>query len=43
MLWGHKVPDFFTELQFQTEQAVLTGALAAEYHPATIRFLQTAV
>ncbi len=43
MLRGHKVPDFFTELQLQTEQAVLTGALAAEYHPVITRFLQTAI
>ena len=43
MLRGHKVPDFFIELQLQTEQAVLTGALAADYHPAIIRFLQAAV
>ncbi|MGA9697066.1 MAG: cobalamin-dependent protein [Dehalococcoidales bacterium] len=43
MLRGHSVPDFFTELQLQTEQTVLTGALAAEYHPAISRFLQAAV
>jgi len=42
MLRGHKVPDFFTELQLQTEQTVLTGSLSADYHPVIDRFLQAA-
>jgi MerR family transcriptional regulator, light-induced transcriptional regulator len=43
MLRGHKVPDFFVELQLQAEQTALTGALAAEYHLVILRFLQAAV
>jgi methanogenic corrinoid protein MtbC1 len=42
MLRGHRVPDFFTELQLQTEQTVLTGAFPADYHPVIARFLQVA-
>ncbi len=42
MLRGHKVPDFFTELQLQTEQTVLTAALSADFHPVITRFLQAA-
>jgi MerR family transcriptional regulator, light-induced transcriptional regulator len=42
MLRGHKVPDFFVELQLRTEQTVLAAAFGPDYHPTIVRFLQAA-
>jgi methanogenic corrinoid protein MtbC1 len=42
MLRGHQVPEFFTDLNLETEQAALTDVLPLEYHPIVIRFLQGA-
>jgi MerR family transcriptional regulator, light-induced transcriptional regulator len=42
MLRGHKVPDFFVDLQLQAEQTALIGAFSADYHPVIARFLQAA-
>ena len=42
MLRGHRVPDFFTELQLQSEQTVLMGAFSMDYHSVIVRFLQAA-
>jgi methanogenic corrinoid protein MtbC1 len=42
MLKGHQVPDFFVELQLQTEQIVLTKSLPENYQPIILRFLQSA-
>jgi methanogenic corrinoid protein MtbC1 len=42
MLRGHHVPDFFVELQLQTEQIALMQLLPPNQHPVILRFLQSA-
>lgn len=42
MLKGHRVPDFFVELNLATEQGALAKVLAPEFQPVISRFMQSA-